>query len=1121
MTNKLALTDLANSANQYLNANATFAQLNQLVQAGVVDKDLFTPPASPANEALYIIATTSTPTGAWAGQGGKLAYWLGGSTNAWQFITPNEGFFVHVNDEDVYYKYTGTAWSVFSSGGGSFTGGTLTSALNEAPPPTIASSATPAIGAAAANSVFVSGTTTITAFDTISQGAVRRVIFTGALTLTHNGTSLVLPTAANITTAAGDSAEFLSLGSGNWRCAWYQRANGQALASVGGGFTGGTLSSAINEAPAVSIASAATVNIGAASANTVSITGTTTVTAFDTIAAGAKRTIVFAGALTLTHNATSLILPGAASITTAAGDVAEFLSLGSGNWRCIGYERASGRALVSSSSSATISAEHTKPSRIVSFNDAVMDLPTPGVVLQRGTPTVSVVGSAGAKNLSVASIYTSTTNGVYLSHITNEGRITFQVKKSPWLLGFRVSADGTGWHVWSNTDGLSLGVGYLNATGSVSYALLSGTGTAIPGSSGDLLNVEIDCGPVAPGIPIGVRIWVDGTARPSSYLWSGTFPADATGGSVPFNEGRVRLASYTSTALELRSASFLDGANGSAPVSAQASFVGRWFPRFEQGRLVMSSVRCGTAFRFRVSGATSVSARFVRSIGSSVSPRVAVYATESGGTLSRISFVDLGEGNADEVYRLLSGLSSASQYDVEVRVAGVLETDSKWRFGCGVQVAGLYAGSTGAISPWPDDRPRMMVIGDSISDGASAKTGGANTVLNSAGDESYSVLTANALGFAVNNCSFGGVGLLVAGSGSWPAVPTSLPYYMRDRLVREESPEYILINLGTNDSAASGTFQAAYITLIEQCRTLYPQARIIALIPFAQNYASAITAAASATGVSLITTSGWLVSGDYTDSVHPTVAGHVKIAGLLAPALRTLFAADYVLPTYIVGSLLHMDGPVGSTTFPDEVGNVWTPTGGAVITAGESDVGTAVTFGTGRYLSTPSFSAANFGSGDFTLEASFVLTAYSSSYTGSYFATVFGKHGTSSAAEFQLLLSGTASSWTGFTLQGYPIAGEGSQVTASAAFAFALNTIYRIRVCRSGNTAYFFVNGTLVGTAAFSVDLKVTSEPLYLGALNNPTYRFYFPGRMWETRIIKGSALSTTDYTVQTRFPYP
>ncbi|MBF8728843.1 hypothetical protein IRZ59_00130 [Pseudomonas guariconensis] len=94
---------------------------------------------------------------------------------------------------------------------------------------------------------------------------------------------------------------------------------------------------ALNEAPIVTLESAATVNIGAASANTINISGTTTINAFGTIAAGARRTLIFQGALTLMHNATSLILPNGADIVTRAGDTADFISLGSGNWRCIEY----------------------------------------------------------------------------------------------------------------------------------------------------------------------------------------------------------------------------------------------------------------------------------------------------------------------------------------------------------------------------------------------------------------------------------------------------------------------------------------------------------------------------------------------------------------------------------------------------------------------------------------------------------------------------------------------------------------------------------------------------------------------------------------------------------------
>jgi hypothetical protein len=116
---------------------------------------------------------------------------------------------------------------------------------------------------------------------------------------------------------------------------------------------GDTMTGAFNEAPQVTIASASSVAIGAASANTINISGTTAITAFDTIAAGAVRRLVFAGALTLTHNATTLILPSGASITTAAGDVAEFVSLGSGNWRCFNYMKASGQAVVAPAAGVT------------------------------------------------------------------------------------------------------------------------------------------------------------------------------------------------------------------------------------------------------------------------------------------------------------------------------------------------------------------------------------------------------------------------------------------------------------------------------------------------------------------------------------------------------------------------------------------------------------------------------------------------------------------------------------------------------------------------------------------------------------------------------------------------
>lgn len=100
------------------------------------------------------------------------------------------------------------------------------------------------------------------------------------------------------------------------------------------------------------IASAASVNLAAATGTFVDITGTTTITALGTLAAGNLRILRFAGALTLTHHATALILPGGANIVTAAGDMATFLSLGGGNWVCQTYSR--GSALPVNANLATI-----------------------------------------------------------------------------------------------------------------------------------------------------------------------------------------------------------------------------------------------------------------------------------------------------------------------------------------------------------------------------------------------------------------------------------------------------------------------------------------------------------------------------------------------------------------------------------------------------------------------------------------------------------------------------------------------------------------------------------------------------------------------------------------------
>jgi hypothetical protein len=73
------------------------------------------------------------------------------------------------------------------------------------------------IGFASSSNVLITGTTAITSFDTVPDGVVRWVAFSGALALVHSN-ALQLPGLTNISTAAGDAAMFKSLGGGNWKC---------------------------------------------------------------------------------------------------------------------------------------------------------------------------------------------------------------------------------------------------------------------------------------------------------------------------------------------------------------------------------------------------------------------------------------------------------------------------------------------------------------------------------------------------------------------------------------------------------------------------------------------------------------------------------------------------------------------------------------------------------------------------------------------------------------------------------------------------------------------------------------------------------------------------------------
>lgn len=210
-------------------------------------------------------------------------------------------------------------------------GGAVTGPIDEA---SAAPASATTLAIAAANFLQPTGNTTITALGTAQAGAERCIRFAGVLQLTDSA-NLILPgTNKNITTAADDVATFRSLGSGVWLLTGYKRGDG-GLTLVGPL----EASSVINEAMGANIAAAATTDLATATGNTVTITntaGATSIASFGTLPAGVRRHLIFSitgGSVTLTYNASTMILPDAANRPMSHGDAAEFVSLGAGGWR--------------------------------------------------------------------------------------------------------------------------------------------------------------------------------------------------------------------------------------------------------------------------------------------------------------------------------------------------------------------------------------------------------------------------------------------------------------------------------------------------------------------------------------------------------------------------------------------------------------------------------------------------------------------------------------------------------------------------------------------------------------------------------------------------------------------
>ena len=154
----------------------------------------------------------------------------------------------------------------------------------------------------------------------------------------------------------------------------------------------------------------------------------------------------------------------------------------------------------------------------------------------------------------------------------------------------------------------------------------------------------------------------------------------------------------------------------------------------------------------------------------------------------------------------------------------------------------------------------------------------------------------------------------------------------------------------------------------------------------------------------------------------------------------------------------------------------------------------------GGSIYTPANSAFDFGSGNFTMEFWF-------------YPTIEQSMGVLSIANNTAW--GCAWLWINGSAGGVALRATGRTTGADVAISggtYSLNTWNHAAATREGSTFRLFLNGTQVNSATFAGSLK-TGCNCYIGSLRDNNTNGFYGGFAQDVRVVKGTALYTTDFT--------
>jgi lysophospholipase L1-like esterase len=206
----------------------------------------------------------------------------------------------------------------------------------------------------------------------------------------------------------------------------------------------------------------------------------------------------------------------------------------------------------------------------------------------------------------------------------------------------------------------------------------------------------------------------------------------------------------------------------------------------------------------------------------------------------------------------------------------------------------LVVDNGGTIAPVKPYNRFGLFIGDSITAGINVFGVGSNPTVNCA-EKTFPYIACQNLNVACIRVGFGGTVITKGGSGGVPSCINYIDYMMNGVKEKTDIPDFIVINHGTNDAAATQTdFETGYAQVIQRLQRKYPGIVIFVMRPFSGSRAGSIQNIASQyKNVFYVDTTSWAVT--FSDGTHPDANGGQVGGTALATAIKKILGSGYFL----------------------------------------------------------------------------------------------------------------------------------------------------------------------------------------------------------------------------------